>query len=111
MAITHIRNAGIRVLLDIRFNNTSQLAAFSRSPDLAYFLHELVDAGYEHRVDLAPTADMLKAYEGCRGAPPHSFAARRPPTAATAAWSPSTWRARWDHTPCTRDSIAGCASM
>lgn len=56
-------DAGVRVLLDIRLNNTSQLAAFSKSPDLAYFLRELLDAGYEHRIDLAPTDDMLKAYK------------------------------------------------
>ena len=58
-----LRDAGVRVLLDIRLNNTSQLAAFSKAPDLAYFLRELVDAAYAHRLDLAPTDDMLKAYK------------------------------------------------
>lgn len=61
-----LRDAGVHVLLDIRLNNTSQLAAFSKAPDLAYFLRELVGASYEHRIDLAPTDDMLKAYKAGR---------------------------------------------
>jgi uncharacterized protein (DUF488 family) len=55
--------ANVRRLFDTRINNTSQLAAFTKRDDLAYFLEELVDATYEHRVDLAPTQELLAAYK------------------------------------------------
>jgi uncharacterized protein (DUF488 family) len=32
---------GIERLLDVRLNNTSQLAGFAKQADLAYFLHEI----------------------------------------------------------------------
>jgi uncharacterized protein (DUF488 family) len=58
-----LRGARVRRLLDTRINNTSQLAAFTKRDDLRFFLDELLDAAYEHRVELAPTEDMLKAYK------------------------------------------------
>jgi uncharacterized protein (DUF488 family) len=58
-----LRGAGIGLLLDTRINNTSQLAAFAKRDDLEYFLDELLDARYEHRVDLAPTQEMLSAFK------------------------------------------------
>lgn len=58
-----LRRAAIGLLLDTRINNTSQLAAFTKRDDLEYFLEELVGAKYEHRVDLAPTSELLKAYQ------------------------------------------------
>jgi uncharacterized protein (DUF488 family) len=58
-----LRAAGVRRLLDTRVNNTSQLAGFTKRDDLAYFLDELVDAEYEHRIDLAPTQELLTAYK------------------------------------------------
>ena len=39
---------GIRRLLDVRLNNVSQLAGFSKRDDLAYFLREIVGADYRH---------------------------------------------------------------
>lgn len=58
-----LRSAGVGRLMDTRINNTSQLAAFTKRDDLEFFLEELVDAEYEHRVDLAPTDELLKAYK------------------------------------------------
>lgn len=52
----------IERLVDVRVNNTSQLAAFAKRDDLAYFLKELVDAEYVHEPLLAPTKELLKAY-------------------------------------------------
>lgn len=49
-------------LVDVRINNTSQLAAFAKRDDLTYFLRELVDADYIHEPLLAPTKELLKAY-------------------------------------------------
>jgi uncharacterized protein (DUF488 family) len=58
---------GIERLLDVRLNNTSQLAAFAKQADLAYFLHEICGAAYEHEPLLAPTQEMLDAYKKQKG--------------------------------------------
>ena len=59
---------GIERLLDVRLNNTSQLAAFAKQADLAYFLREICGAGYEHEPLLAPTQEMLDATRSKRAA-------------------------------------------
>ena len=43
-----LKAAGIKRLLEISRNNTSQLAAFSKRDDLRYFLAELCGAEYRH---------------------------------------------------------------
>ena len=58
-----LRGAGIRQLIDVRLNNVSQLAAFAKRDDLRFFLRELCDADYLHEPRLAPTEDILKAYQ------------------------------------------------
>jgi len=58
---------GIERLLDVRLNNTSQLAAFAKQADLAYFLREICAAAYEHEPLLAPTQEMLDAYKKHKG--------------------------------------------
>jgi uncharacterized protein (DUF488 family) len=58
---------GIERLLDVRLNNTSQLAAFAKQADLAYFLREICGADYEHEPLLAPTQEMLDAYKKHKG--------------------------------------------
>ena len=63
-----LRSAGIRRLVDVRLNNSSQLAAFAKRDDLGYFLRELCDAEYVHEPLLAPTQEMLDAYKKQRGA-------------------------------------------
>ena len=62
-----LRRAGIKRLIDIRLNNSSQLAAFSKRDDLEYFLQELCGADYLHEPLLAPTQEMLEAYKKHRG--------------------------------------------
>lgn len=57
-----LRRRGIRRLLDVRLNNSSQLAGFTRRKDLPYFLQELCGAEYIHEPLLAPTAGMLADY-------------------------------------------------
>ena len=39
-----LKAARIQRLLDVRLNNSSQLAGFAKARDLPYFLHELVGA-------------------------------------------------------------------
>jgi uncharacterized protein (DUF488 family) len=58
---------GIERLLDVRLNNTSQLAAFAKQADLAYFLREICGAAYEHEPLLAPTQEILDAYKKQKG--------------------------------------------
>jgi uncharacterized protein (DUF488 family) len=58
---------GIERLLDVRLNNTSQLAAFAKQADLAYFLREICAADYEHEPLLAPTQDILDAFKKRKG--------------------------------------------
>jgi uncharacterized protein (DUF488 family) len=58
---------GIERLLDVRLNNTSQLAGFAKQADLSYFLNEICGAVYEHEPLLAPTQVMLDTYKKKKG--------------------------------------------
>lgn len=62
-----LKGHGIVRLLDVRLNNTSQLAGFAKQADLAYFLREIRGVAYEHEPLLAPTQEMLDAYKKKRG--------------------------------------------
>lgn len=62
-----LKQAGIRRLIDVRLNNVSQLAGFSKRDDLAYFLQEICSAEYIHEPLLAPTQDLLDAYRKEKG--------------------------------------------
>ncbi|MEQ1829883.1 MAG: DUF488 domain-containing protein [Pirellula sp.] len=53
--------------MDVRLNNTSQLASFAKRDDLEYFLDELCGARYVHEPILAPTQDMLDKYKKEKG--------------------------------------------
>lgn len=58
-----LRRAGIGRLIDVRLNNTSQLAAFTKRDDLAYFLAEICGADYRHCPEFSPTKEILDAYK------------------------------------------------
>lgn len=60
---TSLREAGVRTLIDVRLNNVSQLAGFSKRDDLAFFLREIAGIDYLHLTELAPTSEMLAAYQ------------------------------------------------
>jgi uncharacterized protein (DUF488 family) len=62
-----LADAGVRKVIDVRVHNTSQLAGFAKSGDLAWFLRELGGIGYEHVPALAPTGEMLKSYRTVKG--------------------------------------------
>jgi len=59
-------DAGVHKVIDVRVHNTSQLAGFAKSGDLAWFLRKLGDIGYEHAPALAPTGEMLKSYRAVK---------------------------------------------
>lgn len=54
--------SGVKVLVDIRINRTSQLAGFAKQGDLEYFLRIICGIDYLVREDLAPTKQLLKSY-------------------------------------------------
>ena len=58
-----LRGSGADHLLDVRLHNVSQLAGFAKRDDLAYFLDTVLGWGYAHLPDLAPTQDILDAYQ------------------------------------------------
>jgi uncharacterized protein (DUF488 family) len=57
-----LRKSGARQLIDVRLNNRSQLAGFTKSADLAYFLEKICGMAYRHSPILAPTQELLSAY-------------------------------------------------
>jgi uncharacterized protein (DUF488 family) len=57
-----LKRNGIRRLIDVRLNNSGQLAGFTKSTDLRYFLRELCGADYVHMPELAPTKELLSDY-------------------------------------------------
>jgi uncharacterized protein (DUF488 family) len=60
---TLLQQAEVRTVLDVRLNNTSQLAGFSKKPDLAFFLSALLDIEYIDLRELTPERDHLKRYQ------------------------------------------------
>ena len=52
----------IRLLIDTRISNNTQLAGYTKSTDLAYFLRKLANIEYDYRPDLAPTKELLKRW-------------------------------------------------
>ncbi len=62
-----LKSAGVTCLVDVRLNNISQLAGFSKKDDLAYFTKTICGIDYLHVRDLAPTKDILDAYKKRRG--------------------------------------------
>ena len=60
---TRLQRAGVKRLIDVRLNNNSQLAGFSKRDDLAYFLKAIAGIEYVHLLDLAPTPELLDRYK------------------------------------------------
>jgi uncharacterized protein (DUF488 family) len=62
-----LQAAGVRRLIDVRLNNTSQLAGFSKRDDLKYFTETICKIDYLHLTALAPTSEILDPYKKHRG--------------------------------------------
>ena len=62
-----LKQAGIRRLVDIRLNNSSQLAGFTKKEDLPFFLEEVCGVEYVHEPLLAPTQTILDDYKKRKG--------------------------------------------
>lgn len=64
---TRLKESKAQRLVDVRLNNVSQLAGFAKRDDLRYFAQQLCGIGYEHQLELAPTAQMLTDYRTGHG--------------------------------------------
>lgn len=53
----------VQLLIDIRLNNKSQLAGFTKENDLKYFLSVICSCKYRHCIEYAPTKDILDGYK------------------------------------------------
>ena len=58
-----IKTNRIDVLIDVRLYNSTQLAGFSKSRDLQYFLQELCGCGYVWAKQFAPSAKLFDDYK------------------------------------------------
>lgn len=52
----------VKKIIDTRINNTSQLSGFAKGKDLAFFAKRVANIDYEHRINLAPTKELLSRY-------------------------------------------------
>ena len=53
----------IELLIDVRLNNQSQLAGFTKGRDLEFFLNKICNCKYEHNIIFAPTKEILNDYK------------------------------------------------
>ncbi len=64
---TKLHEAGVARIVDVRLNNSSQLAGFAKRDDLEFFLKGLYEIEYVHAPELAPTQEMLDKYKKHNG--------------------------------------------
>jgi uncharacterized protein (DUF488 family) len=62
-----LQKSGVKRVVDVRLNNVSQLAGFSKREDLRYFLNTILGIEYVHLPVLAPTQDILDEYRKNKG--------------------------------------------
>lgn len=62
-----LTTASIRHVIDVRLNNTSQLAGFAKANDLKFFLKSIAEISYSHLPILAPTSDILDEFKKNKG--------------------------------------------
>ena len=58
-----LRQPGLVRLVDIRLNNVSQLAGFTKKNDLKFFAETISGIAYSHLPELAPNAALLQEYK------------------------------------------------
>jgi uncharacterized protein (DUF488 family) len=63
----NLKSVGIKQVIDVRLNNTSQLAGYTKRDDLKFFLGEICQASYLHERLFAPTKEILDKYKKSKG--------------------------------------------
>ena len=58
-----IKNNGVTLVVDVRLNNTSQLAGFSKYPDIKYFLAKCAKCYYRSDKNFSPSESTLNDYK------------------------------------------------
>jgi len=64
---TRLQEAGVRRVVDVRLNNTSQIAGFAKARDLQFFVKAIAGIDYVHVPELAPTQDILDDFVKAKG--------------------------------------------
>ncbi|MDB5413188.1 MAG: hypothetical protein JWR10_1523 [Rubritepida sp.] len=62
-----LRSAGVKRVIDVRLHNTSQLAGFAKSDDLAFFLKAINGMDYVPEPRLAPSEELMKFFKTDKG--------------------------------------------
>ena len=62
-----LRERKVKRVIDIRLNNTSQLAGFAKKDDLRYFLLTIDGIDYVHRPEWAPTQEIFDNFKKNKG--------------------------------------------
>lgn len=57
-----LTDSNVSTLVDTRINNVSQLSGFAKGQDLAFFAKQIGNMKYQHKIDLAPTRELLDKY-------------------------------------------------
>ena len=52
----------VKMLVDVRISNGSQLAGFAKGNDLKYFVRAICNIDYKHITDFAPTKELLSKW-------------------------------------------------
>lgn len=58
-----LNDNNIDVVVDVRLNNSSQLAGFSKYPDIEFFLDKICHIRYKHDLNFAPNGSTLTRYK------------------------------------------------
>jgi hypothetical protein len=64
---TKLRQSGADRIVDIRLNNVSQLAGFTKKDDLEFFLKEICGMDYTYVTELAPTQGIMDEFKKNKG--------------------------------------------
>ncbi len=58
-----LKDARVKLLIDIRLNNTSQLAGYAKKENLTFFLKEICSCEYLYLPECAPSKNILDNYQ------------------------------------------------
>jgi uncharacterized protein YeaO (DUF488 family) len=60
---SRLRDSGVKKVIDTRLWADTQLSGFAKKRDLPFLLQNLSGAAYEHKIDLAPSENILKDFK------------------------------------------------
>lgn len=60
---TTLEKAGVGKVVDVRLNNVSQLAGFTKKKDFKYFLKAILGVEYVHMPEFVPTKEILDGFK------------------------------------------------